>query len=116
MSDLLGSVDNRDGEAFLTAAIIVFTVVAACCSSPQTAEINADQRAETLMKWVKLGMGTSALFVGTVALYDRKHTKEYLAGGAMAAGVMYAFYAHAKVSGLASSEPSTEQPPAQSAQ
>ena len=103
-----GAGSKTDGEAFLTGAIVMATFVAACCSSPQTAEINADSRAETLMKWVRIGLVTGGVFVVAAAVYDQDHAKEYLAGGIGAGAVFYIFYAHAKVSGLASSEPSTE--------
>jgi hypothetical protein len=103
-----GGATSKDGEAFLTGAIVMATFVAACCSSPQTAEINADSRAKTLMKWVRIGLVTGGVFVVAAAIYDQDHAKPILAGGIGAGTAFYIFYAHAKVSGLASSEPSTE--------
>ena len=83
-----------NGIAILVAAGIVYEIIAANCSSPQTTELNADKRAPTLMKWVHLGAGQAA---------------QYLLGGGLAAGMMYGLYGHAKTAGLASSEPGTEQ-------
>jgi hypothetical protein len=99
---------SSNGVAFLVSSTFVFGVVAACCSSPQTAELNADQRAETLMKWAAIGEATSALFVGIAAVSDKKHRTAILAGGALAGGLMWAYYAHAKAAGLASTAPPTE--------
>ena len=56
--------NNSWGIAFLVAAGIVYEIIAAACSSPQTTEINASTRAGTLMKWVHIGLAQSALFVG----------------------------------------------------
>lgn len=109
VESLVGSTDERSGVAFLIAAELVFAVIAANCSSPQTAEINAQQRAETLMKWVKIGMVQSAVFVGAAAFYDKKHARPLIAGGLLAGGTMYVLYMHAKASGLQNPGPSTEQ-------
>jgi hypothetical protein len=98
-----------DGVAFIVSAGIVYEIIAANCSSPQTTELNASSRAETLMKWVKLGIGQSAFFVIAAAAFDRKHAKPILAGGTIAAVFMYALYAHAKVSGLTNPGAPTEQ-------
>jgi len=97
-----------NGVNFLVASGIVFGIVAAACSSPQTAEINADKRAETLMKWVNIGLGTSAVFVVIAAASDRPHAKAILGGGLLAGSLMYVFYAHAKQAGLASCKAGTE--------
>jgi hypothetical protein len=96
------------GVAFLVSAGIVYEIVAACCSSPQTAELNADKRAPTLMKWVNVGIVQAAGFVIIAAVIDRKRAGAIIAGGAIAGGIMYASYAHAKAAGLASSAPGTE--------
>jgi hypothetical protein len=96
------------GIAFLVSAGIVYEIIAANCSSPQTAEINADKRASTLMKWVYIGIGQSAIFVLAAAYFDAPHRVAILAGGALAALIMYLFYAHAKASGLQNPGPSTE--------
>lgn len=97
-----------NGVPFLVSAGIVYEIIAAACSSPQTTEINADTRADTLMKWVHIGLVQSAAFVGFAVLIDRTHARPIIAGGGLAAGLMYASYWHAKRAGLASSAPGTE--------
>lgn len=108
----IAPVDNnagaKSGVAFLVSSGIVYEIIAAACSSPQTAEINADTRAKTLMKWVYIGMAQSAVFIGIAATLDRKHTKPIVAGGVLAGSIMYASYYHARKSGLANPGPSTE--------
>lgn len=99
---------NSNGIAFLVSAGIVYEIVAAACSSPQTTEINAASRADTLMKWVNLGLAQSAGFVIAAAMIDRKHAGPILVGGFLAGGIMYVSYAHAKAAGLESCEPGTE--------
>jgi hypothetical protein len=102
------SVANSDGVAFLISAGLVFELTAACCSSPQTTELNANKRSKTLMKWVTIGLAESALFVGIAAYLDSPRRGAILAGGALAGMMMYAGYAHARKAGLASSAPATE--------
>jgi hypothetical protein len=99
------------GIAFLVSAGIVYEIIAAACSSPQTTEINAGTRAPTLMKWVHIGMIQAALFVGVAAYFDRAHRKEIIAGGASAGILMYGQYLHARSAGTASREPPTEDTP-----
>jgi hypothetical protein len=107
VSQILGS-DNSQGVAFLVAAGTVVGVVAAACSSPQTAEINADKRAGTLMKWVHIGMVNTILLVGIAAVVDPKHRPGILGGGLLEMAIMYGSYLHAKQSGLANPGKSTE--------
>lgn len=97
------------GVPFLVAAGIVYEIIAAACSSPQTAEINASSRASTLMKWVHIGLAQSVFFIGIAASVDPKHAKPIVVGGALAGGIMYYSYTHAMQAGLASSAPGTEQ-------
>ena len=99
---------NGNGVPFLVAAGIVYEIIAAACSSPQTAELNAEKRAATLMKWVNIGLAESVLFITIAAYVDRKHTRPIVWGGALAGGIMYASYWHAKRAGLASAAPGTE--------
>lgn len=96
------------GIALLVGAEIVYAIVAAACSSPQTAEINAKSRADTLMKWVHIGLVQSAVFVGLAVMYDREHAQPILVGGGVAAVLMYGSYMHAKHAGLNSAAPGTE--------
>ena len=99
---------TSNGVPFLVASGIVYEIIAAACSSPQTAEINADKRAETLMKWVYIGLAEAALFIVIAAIVDRPHAGAIVAGGTLAAAIMYFSYAHAKSAGLASSAEETE--------
>jgi len=99
---------SSDGVAFLVSAGIVYEIVAAACSSPQTTEINADTRSETLFKWVYLGLGQAAAFVAVAALIDKPHRRAIVAGGVAAGAIMYASYYHAREAGLASGAPGTE--------
>ena len=103
---------KTDGIAFLVSAGIVYEIVAAACSSPQTAEINASSRADTLMKWVVIGLGQSVLFIGVAAALDDQHRWAIVAGGTTAAVIMWASYVHAMRSGLANPAPGTETPAA----
>ena len=76
--------------------------------SPQTTEINAKTRADTLMKWVHIGVGQAAIFVVAAAIIDRRNSAAILAGGVTAGVLMYLQYVHARTAGLRSSEPGTE--------
>lgn len=97
------------GIAFLVSAGIVYEIIAAACSSPQTTEINASRRAGTLMKWVYIGEAQAAGFVAVAAYCDKRYQTAYIAGGIAAGVVMHASYLHAKRSGLANSDlPGTE--------
>ena len=108
MADVATGARGSDGIAFLVAAGIVYEIIAAACSSPQTTEINAGARADTLMKWVHLGVGQAAIFIAVAAAMDRKHRAAIIGGGATAAGLMYLQYDHAKRSGLKNGGPPTE--------
>lgn len=107
------------GVAFLVSAGVMYEIIAAACSSPQTTELNAAARAETLMKWVHLGVAQGVLFIGLAAIYDRKNAAGILTGGTLAAALLYWQYDHAKKAGLANGGPPTEnyenpgQPPGQ---
>lgn len=98
----------KSGIAFLVAAGIVYEIIAAACSSPQTAEINADKRADTLMKWVHIGSVQAAGFISIAALMDRDHALAILCGGSLAWVIMYGCYWYAMKSGLASHLQGTE--------
>lgn len=108
MADMSTAVQSGDGIAFLVSAGIVYEIIAAACSSPQTTEINAKARSDTLMKWVNIGIAQAAVFIAIAAMIDSRHRFAIIGGGATAAVLMYAQYVHAKAAGLASSEPGTE--------
>lgn len=102
---------NR-GVAFLVSAGITYEIIAAACSSPQTTEINAATRADTLMKWVYIGLGQAGLFVVAAAVFGRELAGPILAGGMLAAILLYVQYAHARKAGLEAAcdgAPGTEQ-------
>jgi hypothetical protein len=103
---------NRNGTAFLVSAGVMYEIIAAACSSPQTTELNAAARADTLMKWVHLGIAQGFLFVMVAAVYDRGDAGPILAGGILAAVLLYVQYVHARNCGLASNLPGTETYPA----
>lgn len=94
------SLGRGQGVAFLVGSMAVSGTIAAACSSPQTAEINADKRAETLMKWVHIGVVESILLVALAATIDPEHRNGIAAGGALTLVIMYGCYVHAKKSGL----------------
>lgn len=109
MADMAVAVKSDGGVAFLVSAGIVYEIIAAACSSPQTTEINASSRAGTLMKWVHLGVGQAFVFVIIAAMLDPKHAPQILSGGLLAMGLMYGQYVHAKKAGLRHSHlPGTE--------
>lgn len=99
--------NSDDAIEFMVAAGLVYEIIAAACSSPQTTEINAGARADTLMKWVIIGMIQAGIFVLIAATLSKKKWPA-LAGGALAGVMMWVSYSHAKAAGLASSEPPTE--------
>ena len=107
MADLVSGMASA-GIAFLVSAGIVYEIIAAACSSPQTTEINASARADTLMKWVYIGIAQAALFVIIAAAIDHKHRTAILAGGSLAGGLMLLQYRHARDAGLADGRPGTE--------
>lgn len=101
MADLGATKGNgKSGTALLVAAGVMYEIIAAACSSPQTAELNAKARAKTLKKWVWLGIAQGAFFVLLTAFYDRKVAKPVISGGAIAAGLLFWQYDHAIKSGL----------------
>ena len=102
---LIGRKDHA--IAFMVSAGLVYEIIAAACSSPQTTEINASARSETLMKWVHLGLAQAALFVVIAAWLDKDHWPALLGGG-LAGALMYLQYAHARRAGLRNDAPGTE--------
>lgn len=108
MADIATAVESGDGIAFLVSAGIVYEIIAAACSSPQTTEINAKARSETLMKWVYIGIGQSVIFILIAGYVDKRHRLAIWSGGALAAGLMLYQYIHAKNVGLSSNKPGTE--------
>ena len=89
-------------------AELVYTVISASCSSPQTTEINAKARSDTLMKWVYIGLLQGAGFGILGATLDKRRWPP-LVGAGIAMGLLYSQYRHALRCGLNSCEPGTEQ-------
>ncbi len=79
-------------------AALSYDIVSAVNSSPQTAELNAQQRAETLMKWVKIAELQIAGFAVLGTLIDK--TPWPAVGAALGGGLMWIQYQHAMKSGL----------------
>lgn len=77
------------------------------CSSPQTTELNAQARADTLMKWVSIGGGVA--LAGGLAATVYSGSAAPLIGAGVITGLMYYCYVHAKNTGLANGGPTTEQ-------
>lgn len=103
-------IKSDSAVTFMVSAGLVYEIIAAACSSPQTAEINAAKRSATLMKWVHIGMLQALVFVLVAILIAENSHKKWAAaaGGAMAAILMYISYAYAKRAGLSSAAPGTE--------
>lgn len=99
--------NESDSVRFMVAAGLVFEIIAAFCSSPQTAELNAAQRSATLMKWVVLGLGASAVFVW-IAAGPMKGGRPAVYGGMLAGAMLGAAYWYANRSGLRNGGPGTE--------
>ena len=76
------------------------------CSSPQTTELNAKARADTLMKWE--GVGGAVAVAGGLAATMYSGDKAPLIGTVVVAALMYGCYVHARNAGLRSDEPATE--------
>jgi hypothetical protein len=102
-------VGNGGGAAVRVAvyAALMYDIISATNSSPQTTEINAAARADTLMKWVNLGIAQGALFVGIGVVLDKERWPPLLGGG-LAAVLLYMQYIHAKNAGLTNPGAPTE--------
>jgi len=99
---------NNDAATVAIYAALVYDIISATNSSPQTTEINAAARAETLMKWVKLGLAQAAVFVTIGIIVDRGKPWRPALGGGLAAVLLWFQYVHARDAGLKSNKPGTE--------
>lgn len=100
---------EADAAVVGISAAVVYDVISATNSSPQTTEINAAKRADTLMKWVHIGLAQAALFVAIMVLAEPPGKKwRPLLGGGLAMVLLYLQYDHAKRAGLESGGPPTE--------
>lgn len=105
-----GAADSEAGLVAIYAAL-TYDVIAATNSSPQTTEINAAARSDTLMKWVYIGLGQAALFmvIGVVIQgYRKAPIWPPILGTLLGASIMWYSYYHAREAGLASNKPGTE--------
>lgn len=102
---------NGVGEsAAITVAVyaaLVYDIISATNSSPQTTEINAKKRASTLMKWVNIGLVQAGGFVAAGVMLDKRRWPPLLGGG-IAGVLLYGQYVYAKNCGLNSDEEGTE--------
>ena len=102
--------DGQKGVAWAILAGVWATfaldVYSSLNSSPQTTEINAAKRADTLMKWVLIGDAV-AVAGGLAGTLVSGSPVPLLAAGGVALG-MHLLYSHAKSSGLENAGPSTE--------
>jgi hypothetical protein len=92
-------------------AALTYDIISATNSSPQTTEINAKTRADTLMKWVHIGLAQAVIFVALGSILERAQGRNPwspLIGGGLAGSMLYAQYIHAKQAGLESQESGTE--------
>lgn len=105
---------DGNGSVAVTVAVyaaLTYDIISATNSSPQTTEINAASRSETLMKWVKIGLVQAAGFAIIGILLDRRHWPPAVGAG-LAGVLLWGQYVHAKNAGLKSVQPGTEgQPP-----
>lgn len=100
---------ETDAAVIGVSAAVVYDVISATNSSPQTTEINAKARAATLMKWVNIGLAQAILFVVIMTIAEPPGKKwRPITGGGLASILLYVQYLHARASGLRSSLPPTE--------
>lgn len=102
--------DMPNGDSAIKVAVyatLMYDVISATNSSPQTTEINATKRAPTLMKWVHLGLIQGAVFVIIGMALDKDRWPP-LMGGGLAGVLLYAQYLYALKSGQENPGPSTE--------
>lgn len=85
------------GIAFLAAADAAYNAYGATNSSPQTTELFAGEREQTLMKWVRLG-GAQALGLTLIATWISRSLWP-LIGGALVTAIMHTMYRHAAAAG-----------------
>jgi hypothetical protein len=108
------AVNGGMGTPAVTVAVyaaLTYDVISATNSSPQTTEINAQKRADTLMKWVRLGLAQAAVFAGIGILLELKSKRPVwppLLGSGLAGVMLWVQYVHAMNSGLESDAPGTE--------
>lgn len=100
---------GSDAATIGVSAAVVYDVISATNSSPQTTEINAKARSETLMKWVNIGIAQAGLFVFLMVMAEPPGKKwRPILGGGLGMILLYAQYIYAKACGMKSNAPGTE--------
>jgi hypothetical protein len=110
MAELGDAFSGGNGDKAVRVAVyatLMYDIISATNSSPQTTEINASRRASTLMKWVHIGLVQGLLFVA-IGMYLDKDRWPPLMGGGLAAVLLYGQYLHALQSGTEHPGESTE--------
>src|SRR5258708_39056519 len=74
-------VREAEAETVAVYAVLVYGITSADCSSPQTTELNAHARSETLMKWARLAVAQAALFTLLGVALDKRRWPPALGGG-----------------------------------
>lgn len=85
-----GLAGAEDAALFGVAATLVYTIFSANCSSPQTTELFAGERAETLWRYVRTAGWQSALLVGIMAA--RGGSSWPVIGGGLTGGMLWWTY------------------------
>src|SRR5215468_6720527 len=95
--------NSVDMIAFGVAADLVYNIYSATNSSPQTTELFAADRADTLWKYVRLGAGQAIILVGIMAIRGRSIWP--ILGGVVAGAAMHLMYSHALAAGAGQKPP-----------
>jgi hypothetical protein len=96
--DVFGGGNGDKAVKVAVYATLMYDIISATNSSPQTTEINASRRASTLMKWVHIGLVQGALFVVIGMMLDEDRWPPLLGGG-LAGTLLYIQYMYALKSG-----------------
>ena len=100
-------IGHNAATKFMISFMLVYDTMSTTNSSPQTTEINASVRAESLMKWVKLGLIQATIIAVFAAIIDDEKWP-IIAGAGVADVLLWVQYKHAKETGLKDGGPSTE--------
>jgi hypothetical protein len=92
-------ISDSAATTFAVYAALTYDVISATNSSPQTTEINASVRADTLMKWVKIGLAQAVLFAVLGVMLDKRRWPPALGAG-LAGILLWVQYVHARNEGL----------------
>ncbi len=103
------SMSAEDAALFGVAATLVYTIFSANCSSPQTTELFAAERAGTLWRYVRTAGWQSALLVSIMAVKGRSAWPAV--GGAITGGLLWYTYDQALRDGGGQKPPTGEPTP-----